>query len=214
MRKLFITIILSICTTIIFAQDANIQVIKLPQPNTSGGKPLMETLKSRKTDRDFSDKNLNDQLLADLLWAAYGINRPESGKRTAPSAVDWQETVLYVCLQNGVFTYNAKDNTLDPVLIGDYRSKMGIQTFAGEAAVVLVYVADYAKMGDASREDKDFYSAVDVGYISQNVYLFSASEGLSTVALGYIDREKMSGILKLNKDQKIILSQCVGYPKE
>jgi hypothetical protein len=214
MRKLFLTSLLVIYTYVIVAQDANIQVVKMPQPRISGGKPLMEALNDRKTGRDFSDKKLNEQMLSDLLWAAFGINRPNEGKRTAPSAVNWQETILYVCLANGTYTYNAKDNCLDPVISGDYRNKMGIQTFAGEAAVVLVFVADHSKMGDASKEDKDFYSTVDVGYISQNVYLFCASEGLSTVALGYINREDMSQILKLSKDQKIILSQCVGYPKE
>jgi SagB-type dehydrogenase family enzyme len=214
MRKLFFTGLLLINACVIFAQTSNLQKVVLPEARKSGGKPLMEALNERKTGRDYSDKKLSEQMLSDLLWAAFGINRPTEGKRTAPSAVNWQETTLYVCLTTGIYTYNAKENSLDPVISGDNRAKMGIQTFAGEAAVVLVYVADYTKMGDASKEDKDIYSAMDVGYISQNVYLYCASEGLSTVALGYIDKEKMAEVLKLNKDQKIILSQCVGYPKE
>ena len=36
------------------------------------------------------DKKLELQDLSDLLWAAAGINRPESGKRTSPTAMNKQ----------------------------------------------------------------------------------------------------------------------------
>lgn len=194
------------------AQD--LKNIKLPAPQMQGGKPLMEALKDRKTGRSFSQQKLTEQQLSDLLWATFGINRPESGKRTAPSAVNWQETLIYVSLESGIYTYDAKANELTMVTVGDFRKDMGKQSFAGDAAVMLVFVADYSKMGNATtKENKDFYSAVDVGYISQNVYLYCSSENLSTVVLGMVDREKIKTLLKLNDDQKVILTQCVGYPK-
>ena len=175
----------------------------------------MEALKDRQTNRDFSKQKLSEQQLSDLLWAAFGINRPESGKRTAPSAVNWQETDIYVSLESGVYLYDAKKNELTVVLSGDHRKDMGRQGFTGDAAVMLVFVADYSKMGALTpKENKDFYSAVDVGYISQNVYLFCSSEDMSTVVLGMVDRDKIKSLLKLNDDQKVILSQCVGFPNK
>ena len=188
--------------------------ISLPAPDKKGGKPLMEALNDRQTKRDFSQQKLTEQQLSDLLWAAFGINRPESGRRTAPSAVNWQETDIYVSLESGVYLYDAKKNELTAIVSGDHRKDMGKQSFAGDAAVMLVFVADYSKMGAATpKENKDFYSAVDAGYVSQNVYLYCASENMSTVVLGMIDRDKIKELLKLKEDQKVILSQCVGFPE-
>ncbi len=174
----------------------------------------MEALNDRQTKRDFSQQKLTEQQLSDLLWAAFGINRPESGRRTAPSAVNWQETDIYVSLESGIYLYDAKKNELAAIAVGDHRKDMGRQGFTADAAVVLIFVADYSKMGIlSSKEDKDFYSAVDVGYISQNVYLYCSSENLATVVLGLIDRDNIKTLLGLKVDQKVILSQCIGFPK-
>jgi SagB-type dehydrogenase family enzyme len=185
--------------------------IKLLAPNTTGGKPLMQVLKERKTNRDIKEGELTNQQLSDLLWAACGVNRPD-GRRTAPTAMNDQEIDVYVALKKGLYLYEAKQHILIPILAEDVRGKMGKQKFTGDAAAMLIYVADYKKMGDASDADKDFYSATDAGYVSQNVYLYCASVNLATVVLGWIDRDEISKTLNLRKDQKIILSQCVGIP--
>lgn len=212
MKKTVLIIAALFVSLFCYAQET--KNISLPAPNLEGGMPLMEALKNRQTKREFSKEKLSEQKLSDLLWAAFGINRPESGKRTAPSAVNWQETDIYVSLESGVYLYNAQKNILTGILEGDYRKDMGKQSFAGDAAAVLVFVADYSKMGVlASKEDKDFYAAVDVGYISQNVYLFCSSENLATVVLGMVDRDKIKKTLKLQDNQKVILTQCVGFPK-
>lgn len=212
MKKSVLIIAALFVSLFCYAQET--KNISLPAPNMEGGMTLMEALKNRQTKREFSKEKLSDQKLSDLLWAAFGINRPESGKRTAPSAVNWQETDIYVSLESGVYLYNAQKNMLMGIIEGDYRKDMGKQSFAGDAAAVLVFVADYSKMGVmASKEDKDFYAAVDVGYISQNVYLFCSSENLATVVLGMVDREKIKKTLKLHDNQKVILTQCVGFPK-
>jgi len=212
MKKMLL--ILVVLTTALFCQAQEKKQIMLPSPNTEGGKPFMETLKDRHTTRAFTKEKLSDQQLSNLLWAAFGINRQESGKRTAPSAMNNQETDIYVCLSNGVFLYDAKKNCLNLVTEEDYRKYMGRQDFVADAPVILLYVSDYSKMGDKiPSEKKDFYSAVDVGYISQNVYLYCASENLGTVVLGSVDGQKVKEILKLKDDQKVLLSQCVGYPK-
>ncbi|HRZ86285.1 MAG TPA: SagB/ThcOx family dehydrogenase [bacterium] len=191
-------------------------VIKLSDPQYTRGKLLMEALKERKTSRAFSGKELSDELLSNLLWAAAGVNRPDSGKRTAPTAVNWQEIDIYVALKSGLYLYDAPSHSLKPVLAKDIRESVGMQPFVKEAPVGLIFVADFAKMAGAyqpSDEDKKFYSATDTGYISQNVYLFCASEGLATVALGMVDRPSLAAIMKLRPEQRIILSQPVGYPK-
>lgn len=190
------------------------KVIKLPPPQTEGGMPLMAALKARCTTRSFSSKPLPVQVLSNLLWAACGVNRPESGKRTAPTAMNMQEIDVYVALPEGLYLYNAKEHQLEPVVMQDLRAATGRQAFVAEAPVNLIFVADYARMARASAEAKDFYSATDTGYISQNVYLFCASEGLATVVRGMVDKAALAEKMGLHPEQKIVLAQTVGYPKE
>lgn len=190
------------------------QVIKLPAPQTDGGKPLMQCLKLRQSSREFSPEKLPLQTLSNLLWAAYGINRPDSGKRTAPSAVNWQNIDLYVATADGLFLYEAKQHALIQILKDDIRALCGIQDFVKTAPLNLIYVGDYAKIPRGSDEDKRFYSAAHTGFISQNVYLFCASEGLATVVRASINREELAKAMKLRPEQHIILAQTVGYPKK
>jgi len=172
----------------------------------------MSALNDRKTERTFSDQKLSMQTLSNLLWAAFGINRPD-GRRTAPSAKNWQETDIYVATPDGVYLYDAKKNALDTVLTKDIRAMTGTQTYVKDAAVNLVYVSDYAKT-DEGGVDKQLLIGADVGLIAENVYLFCASEGLATVVRASIDRDALAKELKLRPEQKIILSQSVGYPQK
>lgn len=187
--------------------------MELPKPQTEGGRPLMETLKKRASSRDFRPEKLSPQVLSNLLWAAFGVNRPESGGRTAPSAHNWQEIDVYVATAEGLYLFDAKTHGLKVVFSEDIRAKAGLQSFVAEAPLNLVYVADLRKMHGASEADKDFYSAADAGFISQNVYLFCASEGLTTVVRGSIDRQTLAQAMRLHPKQRIILAQSVGYPK-
>jgi len=188
--------------------------IKLPNPQVDGGRPLMQVLKDRSSSRSFSSEKLPDQILSNLLWAAFGINRPITGKRTAPSAVNWQEIDIYVATVEGLYLYDAKTQALEPILSGDIRSATGKQDYVKEAPVNLIYVADFSRMGTAAKEDKELYSASDTGFISQNVYLYCASEGIATVVRGSVDKQALAKTMKLRSDQKIILAQSVGYPKK
>ena len=195
------------------ALSQNLSPIQLPPPQTEIGKPLMQALKLRQSSRSFGTKPLPLQELSNLLWAAYGINRMESGKRTAPSAMNWQEVDIYITLQNGAFLYDAKTNSLLPVAAKDIREATGKQPFVKEAPVNLVYIADEKRISRASDEDKIRWSAADVGFIAQNVYLYCTSQGLAVVVRGMVNRETLSKELKLRPEQKIILCQTVGYPK-
>jgi nitroreductase len=199
-------------STLVYAQG--LKPIQLPKPQMDGGKPLMQALKERKSTRSFSTKKLPDQVLGNMLWAAFGINRPDSGNRTAPSTRNWQEIDIYVATAGGLYLYDAKGHTLQPVLAEDLRSGTGGQPFVKEAPVELVYVADYSRMGGGTDEDKNLCSSTDTGFISQNVYLFCASEGLATVVRGSVPKQALATAMKLRPDQKIVLAQTVGYPKK
>lgn len=184
--------------------------IKLPEARINGGKPLMQALKERRSSRSFIDKELSDQELSDLLWAAFGINRADQGKRTAPSAMNMQEIDIFVAMQKGLYIYQPERNELKMVLKEDIRAITGKQAFAADAPVNLIFVADHSKM-DKAGERKEIYAAMDAGYISQNVYLYCASQGLATVARGWFDKEALEKAMKLGDGKSVILAQTVGY---
>lgn len=189
-----------------------LEPIKLSEPRLNRGKLLMKALKERKSARSFDSKALPLEVLSDLLWAAGGINRPGSAKRTAPSAGNMQEIDIYVATQEGLYLYKPSGHLLEGVLEKDIREFTGKQDFTQAAPVNLIYVADLSRMGRYD-ESADFYSATDTAFISQNAYLFCASEGLATVILGFVDKDKLAKIMKLNEHQKVILTQPVGYGK-
>ena len=209
MRKsafLIVTLLASVCT-----EAQTLKPIQLPTPQTSGGRPLMQVLKERQTRREFRSEKLPMQVLSNLLWAAFGINRLD-GRRTAPSAMNWQEIDIYVAMSDGLFLYTARANRLEPVLAKDVRAATGTQAFVATAPANLVYVADLNKTGHSGTE-AEFFTAADAGFIAENVYLFCASEGLATVVRGSVDRPMLARIMKLTRNEKILLAQSVGYPK-
>jgi len=187
------------------------QSIELPPPHKTGGMPLMEALAKRSTSRAFATNELSSQQISSLLWAAFGVNRPD-GKRTAPSAVDRRETDIYVLLKQGAYVYSAVSNKLDLVVTNDIRALGGRQSFVKDTPVTLVFVADLAKAGGDTAGNRNFAN-IDVGYISQNVYLFCTSEGLATGARAMVDQKALGEKLKLRPDQLIVLAQSVGYPR-
>jgi SagB-type dehydrogenase family enzyme len=174
--------------------------------------PLMQALKERKSAREYSQKDLSLQTLSDLLWAGFGVSRAD-GRRTAPSAANVQEIDIYIAKADGLFRYNAQENVLELIVAEDIREVTGRQPFVKSAPVNLIYVADMSKKGRFGAQ-KDSWSAMDTGCIVENVYLFCASEGLSTVARGLFDPEKLSKAMQLRADQNIILTQSIGYPKQ
>ena len=186
--------------------------LDLPPPRSEGGQPLIAALKLRHSTRDYSDRPLPMQLMSDLLWAAFGINRP-SGDRTAPY---WRHVMvmdIYAAMADGVWLYEPKAHTLLPHLKADIRAQTGLQDFVGVAPLNLVYVAHGERMTDISPEDRRLYASVDAGFIGQNVYLFCASEGLGSVFRGAVDYPKLTRALKLPDQQFVTFAQTVGYPR-
>ena len=190
------------------------EFIDLPDPRLEAGQPLMAALKARKSIRSFSTRLLSNQTLSELLWAAFGINRPESKKRTAPSAHDRQEVDIYIAMAKGLYRYNAAKHALQLVSTKDIRHLTGRQKFPGDAPVNLVYVVDFSRMTGVPRQAAIEVAAVSTGAMVQNVYLYCASEGLGAVARGWIDRDALGDAMNLREDQYIILAQTVGYPNE
>jgi SagB-type dehydrogenase family enzyme len=207
-----VSIILAIFPFYALAAD-QAKVINLPQPQTSGGKPLMQALKERRSSREFSSKELPMQVLSDMLWAGFGVNRPDADKRTAPSAMNSQEIDIYLAKSDGLYLYNARNNSLELVEAKDIRFATGKQDFVRSAPVNLVYVANFSKMEKAGVQ-KEHYAALDTGFIAENVYLFCSSRGLATVVRGFFDQAELSLAMKLKPDQKVILTQTVGYSTE
>jgi nitroreductase len=208
MKQIF-TIALLIATTTIGAQN-----IQLPTPEKSGGMPLMEALSKRQTKRNFSEKELSKQQLSNLLWAASGVNR-EDGRMTAPTATNHQQIIIFVGLKDGVYEFLPQTHELRLHLAGDHRAVFGRQPFVGTAPLVLGFVSDWDRMVRYEGNDaaKEKYSNTDAGNVSQNVYLFCASEGLGTVAIGNYDAELFARTLNLSGNLRPILNQAVGFPQ-
>lgn len=209
------TIILSIFITscIAFSSWAeSLKPVQLVPPDTNSGVPLMKALNHRMSTKTFTAQTIPLEKLSNLLWAAFGINRPDSGKRTVATAVNCQDIDIYVVLKKGVYVYKAKEHILVPVLDRDVQSLAATQEYAQVAPINLIYVSDYAKMADRFQAKKPIYAAFHAGAISQNVYLYCASEELGTVVRDSVDRAKLREVLKLRKDQFIVMGQSVGYP--
>ena len=191
--------------------NTEVRELHLPPAEKGGGKPFMEVLNERKSSRNFSERELEPHILSNLLWATNGINREENGKRTAPSARDMREIDVYVVTSEGAYLYIPEEHQLKAIKAGDFRKEAaGRSEFAAKAPVILVFVANDKKMEKMDAAAKDAYAHIDCGYVSQNVYLYCASENLGTVALGGVDKVGMTKALDLKED-KVILSQPVGY---
>ena len=204
MKRILCTATFLFCAVMLCAQT-----ITLPKPQTTGGKPLMEALQARISTRTIAEQPLSMEHISNVLWAALGINRPD-GKRTSPTASNNQEIDLYLFLPEGIYLYDPQNHALELKVTGDHRATAARQ--GAPSGALLVYVADFSRMGRYDDAAKEYYSATDTGFVSQNVYLYCASEGLATVVLGNVNRQAISDILHL-QNGKVTLAQPVGYPK-
>ena len=197
-------------TSAIAAEKAT--TLQLPPPRSEGGKPLIQALKLRRSIREYAERELPPQVLSDLLWAAFGINRP-TGDRTAPY---WRHIMVidvYAVMKTGVWYYDPKQHALQQHSRSDIRAATGLQDFVASAPLNLVYIAHGERMQDVSPEERRLYASVDAGFIGQNVYLFCASEGLATVFRGAVDTKRLAQVMQLDAAQFVTFAQTVGYPK-
>jgi hypothetical protein len=202
----------------VLAAAPNVALAEQPKPRSlppargEGGLPLIAALQRRRSSREYSDRLVSMQVLSDLLWAAFGINRP-NGDRTAPY---WRHIMVidvYAAMADGVWLYEPKAHALVSHLPDDVRAQTGTQDFVATAPLNLVYVAHGERMTDMSPEQRRLYASVDTGFIGQNVYLYCASEGLATVFRGAVDFAKLDRVLRLPDQQFVTFAQTVGYPR-
>ena len=202
------------------------QTVTLPAPSTSGGATLTEALASRKSSRQFdAAREIPSQMLSDLLWSAAGINRPDEGKRTNPTAVNAQEIDLYLFTAEGVYLYDFKANALVEKASGDHRALIAgtperQQKFVNEAPVSILIVAElsryknYQAPADPSCYDRTaLMGAVDAGIVSQNINLFCAANGLATVTRATMDNAAIIRLLSLPPTALPVLNNPVGFPR-
>ena len=185
---------------------------ELPAPRTDGGMTLLAALQLRRSTREYSQRSLPAQTLSDLLWAAFGVNRP-NGDRTAPY---WRHVMVidvYLAMADGVWLYEPKEHALVRHLQEDIRAQTGLQDFVATAPLNLIYVAHGERMQDVSTEDRRLYASVDAGFIGQNVYLFCASEGLGSVFRAAVDYPRLARAMRLPDTQFVTFAQTVGFPR-
>ena len=204
--------------------EPELRTIVLPKPEKDGGKSVLASLLERKTTRSISSKELTMQVISNLLWAGFGVNR-ESGAfdkkgRTAPSASNSQEIDLYVALPEGVYLYEAVPHHLLPVAQGDFRARSGRRS-AATAPINIFYVVNLNRydlgptqpdreIGDPEVQKSYYYT--DTGFIAQNIYLFAASFGLAAW-FHNCDKENTIKEFKLKPTQHVLFAQTVGYPE-
>jgi nitroreductase len=190
-----------------------LQARALPSPRREGGLPLMEALARRQSSREFAPTALDEQTLSDLIWAAGGVNRPALGGRTAPSAMNAQEVLLYAAMPQGLYLYEPVAHEMQLAVASDVRRVTGYQDFVDDAAMDLVYVADHGRMGMVPAAQRTAYAYAAAGAMAQNVYLFCASARLATVVRAWFDRDALAKAMGLGNDQQLLLAQTVGRTK-
>jgi SagB-type dehydrogenase family enzyme len=213
MKKIIIFASIAIALNTLYAQES--KTIWLNPPDLTRGLPVMTALSLRASATEFDTTSLNLRDMSDLLWAANGINRPESGKRTAPSARNSQDIDVYAVMKSGVYLYNAKSHCLDFIIDGDHRALVaGRQENFAIAPLFCVMVSDFSRFSNGDDSTKSVMAAYDAGIVSQNISIFCASVGLDTRVRATMDQEKLRGILKLKDSQHLMLNNPVGYKKE
>jgi SagB-type dehydrogenase family enzyme len=186
--------------------------VTLPPPHVSPTGTLRHALQHRHSSRAFARTALSPETLSALLWAGFGINRPATGHRTAPSAHNWQEIEIFVALANGTYRYDPVPHGLTLVKAEDLRGATGTQDFVATAPVNLVYVAHFNRMHEATGDERAFLAGADAAFIAQNINLFCANAGLATVVRGLIQRHHLAIALGLSHHERIVLAQSVGLP--
>ncbi len=174
------------------------EIMQLPQPDKSS--ELMQLIDNRHSSREYSNKDISEQTLSDILWASFGINK--KGTRTVPTAMNKQNLKVFVVYQNSIWSYDANANSLVKVSDEEISTYIAKQDFVKNAPLNLIYTGS----------DKE-YSSFHAGAAAQNVYLYATSKGLNTIVRAYIDKDELKDKLHLDRDEFVIMNQVIGYPE-
>ena len=214
MKKIYIALFIFLYFQYCLSVEVG-ETIELPEPETTGGMTLNEALNNRKTSRDFDGtKKIDLQTLSQALWSCYGVNRP-NGYRTTPSATAWFPLIVFVFLEDGVYRYEPKENTLTKLVDGDYRSYTGTQqAIVTNASVNFVIFGDFNKKSsmDGDNEHKTRSIYLDTGHCTMGLSLFASSQNMKGVVRGNIDSGKVLKLLGLNSEDYLFsISFSLGY---
>ena len=194
--------ILGVLVAMITINSAQALDKQLPQPDKNGGMPLMEALQQRRSGKFFVNKDINDKTLSNILWAAYGTNDNER-RRTIPTAMNQKELEIYVADKNGVWLYDADNNSLQQISAENILKAFSSQEYMENAPLVLIYTGN----------NESNYVEMHAGSAYQNVGLYAASAGLNAVVRGYFDKEQVAKLIKLPENKKVIITQAIGWGK-
>ena len=198
MKKFILGVLVAMITT----NSAQALDKQLPQPDKNGGMPLMEVLQQRRSGKFFVNKDIDDKTLSNILWAAYGTNDNE-GRRTIPTAMNQKELEIYVADKNGVWLYDADNNSLQQISAENILKAFSSQEYMENAPLVLIYTGN----------NESNYVEMHAGSAYQNVGLYAASAGLNAVVRGYFDKEQVAKLIKLPENKKVIITQAIGWGK-
>jgi len=177
------------------------QTIELPAPQIDNGVTLYQALKDRHSVRSYAQRPIDKQMLSNILWVAYGANR-EDGRRTIPTARNLKDLSVYVTDSEGTFLYDGESNSLTKVLNNSLLDMFQSQPFMENVPLVLIYTGSTA--------DND-YAIMHAGSAYQNVELYAATNNLGCVVRALFDKEAVAKALRLPEDQRVIVSQAIGY---
>ena len=195
--------------------------VALPRHAPASTATLALLLERRHSVRDFSDRPVELAELAEVLWAAIGVNRPD-GRRTVPSAGALFPLDVYVVagnvrgLPSGVYHYLPLEHALERTADGDRRAALVRealrQGWVARAAAVLVVTAEYerttVKYGDRGVR----YAQMEVGSVAQNVYLQCAALGLGTTFVGAFDDDGVGEAAGLPAARRPLALLPIGSP--
>ena len=212
--KIFIASLCLLCISSSLVAQIGTTIVLNP-PDMTRSSSMMKAFSERASGKTFDTTSIALQDLSDLLWAANGVNRPADGKRTAPSAMNYQDVDVYVCLHSGVYLYDAKKHALEFIASGDHRKEAaGRQENFATAPVFLLLISDISRFRSGADSGRVVLAAEDAGMVSQNISLFCASAGLSTRPRATMDEQQLRGALKLKSSQRLMLNHPVSYKKE
>lgn len=155
---------------------------------------MLELILSRQSDRKYSDKPVEKEIIDRILEAG----------RMAPSACNAQPWKFIV--------------VTGPKLIekiGEAASAklIGMNTFVAQAPVILVVVREKpnfsAKVG-ATIKNKD-YSLIDIGIASENICLQARAEGIGSCLIGWFDERMIRKLLAIPRTKRVELIITLGY---
>ncbi len=187
---------------------------------------ILSIIRDRESHRVYTECEMTLTELSFLLWATQGIKSIRGNNyatlRTVPSGGARHEFETYLAIRNiigitpGIYHYLPLTHQIELLSKPDnmedrLTDALAEQGWAAKANVVFIwttipYRSEWRYTYFAHR-----IILVDIGYVSQNLYIACESIGLGTCAIGAFDRKKCDTLIGLNTEEEFtILASPVG----